>query len=112
MAGLSAKVKVVAGMSGWILNGLLIGVAAWVAWSLALARFVFQIRIRDGQPIVRKGKVTLAFLGHITEVCRDEGITRGWVGGVRRGRWIALRFSGNFPPGLRQRLRNAWAMSS
>jgi hypothetical protein len=98
-------------MSGWILNALLIGVTAWVAWSLAQARFVFQIRIRDGQPVVRKGKVSLTFLGHIAEVCRDGGVTQGWVGGVQRGRWVMLQFSRNFPPGVRQRVRNAWGMS-
>ena len=32
----------------------------------------------------------------------------GWIGGVRQGKAIALRFSSSIPQACQQRLRNAW----
>jgi hypothetical protein len=95
-------------MSEWLIKALVIGVAAWVVWSILQCRYVFEIRITGGQPRLRRGKVTSAFLGRVAEACQTGGVTRGWIGGVQRGRRTALRFSRNFPPGLQQRLRNEW----
>ena len=95
-------------MAEWLTRALVIAFVAWVAWHFLQARFVFQIRIDAGQPRVRRGRVTPAFLGRVAAACKDAGISRGWVGGVPHGRHIVLRFSRNFPPGLRQRLRNEW----
>jgi hypothetical protein len=99
-------------MIGWVLKALLAGVSLCVLLAVLRARYVFEIRIQDGQPRIRRGKVPLAFLTHMGAVCRDGGVTRGWIGGVRRGSRTALQFSREFSPGLRQRVRNAWEMST
>jgi hypothetical protein len=95
-------------MSDWAIKALVIGFFAWMIWSIVHAQYAFEIRIQGGRPRLRKGKVTSAFLGQVAEVCRESGVARGWIGGARRGRRIALRFSHHFPPGPRQRLRNEW----
>ena len=99
-------------MTEWLVKILVLGVAVWIGWSLLQTRYVFEIRVRSGQPHVRRGKVTAAFLGRVTAVCRDSGVAWGWVGGVQRGRRVALRFSRHFPPGAQQRLRNEWMLAS
>ena len=97
-------------MAEWLTRGLVIAFVAWIAWHFLQSRYVFQIRIADGQPAVRQGTVTPAFLGRVATACQDAGITNGWVGGVPHGRHVVLRFSRNFPAGLQQRLRNEWLM--
>jgi hypothetical protein len=97
-------------MGEWVVKILLIGVAVWVFWTLLQPRYVFEIRIDCGQPSIRKGKVTRAFLDRVAVVCQEGGVARGWIGGVRQGRRIALRFSRQFPPDFRQRLRNEWTL--
>jgi len=84
---------------------------AWMIWSLVQPRNVFEIRIESGQPRVRRGKVTAAFLRRVGAVCQESGVAQGWIRGVRRGRRVALRFSRHFPPGPQQQLRNEWQFS-
>jgi hypothetical protein len=55
--------------------------------------------------------VTAAFLEQVREVCQQNGVKRGTVRGLIRGRRIALGFSRNIPSGGQQRLRNWWAHS-
>ncbi len=98
-------------MGEWLVNAVVIGIVVWVFWTLLQPQYVFKIRIHHGQPSLRKGKVTRDFLGRVEAVCREEGMVRGWIGGVRQGRRISLRFSRQFPPGLQQRLRNEWALA-
>jgi hypothetical protein len=98
-------------MGEWLVRAVLIGLAVWVFWTLLQPRYVFEIRIHRGQPSVRKGKVTGAFLGRVAAVCQEAGVVRGWIAGVRQGRRIALRFSRQFPPGSQQRLRNEWTLA-
>jgi hypothetical protein len=89
-------------------TGLLLLTAVVVA---ALSRYAFIIRIRPGRPRVLKGKVTVAFLEELGQVCAECGVRHGWVGGVRRrDRRATLRFSWGIPRGCRQRLRNLWAL--
>jgi hypothetical protein len=91
---------------------LAIGFAACVVWAIFLhPSCVLEIRIAGGEPSIRKGKVTAAFLGRVGVVCRESGVARGWIRGVPQGRRVALRFSSNFPPGAQQRLRNEWALA-
>lgn len=70
-------------------------------------RYHFIVKIDRGELRVTKGKVQADFLD-IREVCREHGVTSGWIGGVKQGKAIALRFSRNIPPGCQQRLRNIW----
>jgi hypothetical protein len=95
-------------MGEWAIHALVIGFFGWVVWSIVRGRYAWEIRIKHGQPEVRKGKVTAAFLAQVTEECQATGVTRGWIGGVFRGRRVSLFFSRDFSPGMQQRLRNAW----
>lgn len=95
-------------MAEWLIKALVLGFFVWLIWSFVQSQYAFEIRIHRGQPRVRKGKVTAAFLEQVAEVCRESGVARGWIGGARRGSRIALRFSRHFPPGPQQRLRNEW----
>ena len=99
-------------MGEWIVKALVIGFVVWLTWTFLQPRYVFEIRIDRGHPSVRKGKVTSMFLSRVAVVCQESGVVRGWIGGVRHGRRIALRFSRQFPPGPQQRLRNEWALAS
>ena len=71
-------------------------------------RYHFTVKLDNGVPRVTQGKVQADFLDNIREECREHGITSGWIGGVRQGKSIALRFSRNIPHGCQQRLRNVW----
>jgi hypothetical protein len=95
-------------MIDWVFKLLVIAFVIWVMWSILQPRYLFEIRVVGGQPHVRRGKVTAQFLGLLTAVCEEYGVGQGWVGGVQRGRLVALRFSHHFSPGLQQRLRNEW----
>jgi hypothetical protein len=95
----------------YALKILVVGFLAWVIWFFLRPRYVFEIRIRDGKPGVRRGKVTGAFLHRIAEACQASGVTHGWIGGELQGQRTALRFSRQIPPRLQQRLRNEWLAS-
>lgn len=95
-------------MGEWVIKILVVGFAGWVIWSLLQPRYVFEICVEGGRPSIRRGKVTKAFLHRAALVCQECGVARGWIGGVRRGRCVALRFSRHFPSGPQQRLRNEW----
>src|SRR5262249_45368394 len=109
--GRSAKWRRVRGMSEWLIKALVLCFLAWMAWSFLQPRYAFEIRVDGGYARGRKGKVTAAFVSRLTEACQSGGVVRGWVGGVQRGRQTALRFSRDFSPGLRQRLRSEWQVS-
>jgi hypothetical protein len=99
-------------MSGEIFATLLvIAMAALAAWAVLQSRFVFVVRIANGEPRLAKGKVTTAFLSQIREACHQYGIKRGCVRGVARGGRISLVFSRDVPSSCRQQLRNWWGMS-
>jgi Protein of unknown function (DUF3634) len=74
-------------------------------------RYVFVVQINGPSLNVTKGKVRGDFLDDLREVLREFGVTSGWIGGVKRGKSIALRFSGNIPQPCQQRLRNLWFTS-
>jgi hypothetical protein len=73
-------------------------------------RHAFIVGIKRGCPRVVKGKVAGPFLEEVTDVCREAGIQRGWVGGIRQGKRIVLAFSWHFPTPVKQRLRNLWVI--
>jgi hypothetical protein len=95
-------------MSDLAINFLVIGFVCWVIWTILQAQYSLDIRVKGGQPSIRKRKATPRFLDCVTEVCREHEIVQGWVSGVQHGRRMSLHFSRHFPPEARQRLRNAW----
>jgi hypothetical protein len=86
--------------------GLLVAAVLLALWH----RHAFIVRLKRSGPRVLKGKVTAAFLDEVADTCRETGIRRGWLGGIRRGKRIVLVFSWHFPNPVRQRLRNLWAL--
>jgi hypothetical protein len=82
--------------------------AAVAVWFFAKPNAVFIIRIRNGNAVATSGHVTPAFLAAIGVACREFALPSGEVWGVARGTRILLRFTSNFPPAARQRLRNWW----
>jgi hypothetical protein len=95
----------------WLVTALGIVCTIWLLRTLFVSRFVLKIRIHGGRPSVRRGKVTQAFLARVADACREGGVARGWIVGVKNGKRISLRFSGSFPRALRQRLRNEWTLA-
>jgi Protein of unknown function (DUF3634) len=88
---------------------LLFSAVAVAVWWAATQRSAFVVRLVDGSPRAVRGKVTSAFLGEIGDVCRRHAVASGTIRGVVRQGRIALSFSGSFPPGCRQQLRNVWS---
>jgi hypothetical protein len=88
-----------------------VGLFAWMIWSVLRPRPVFVVRITGGVPRAARGKVMQSFLDEVRAVCGRGGIRRGTVRGVVRGGRIALAFSRGIPPAVQQQLRNVWAMS-
>jgi hypothetical protein len=97
-------------MAEYVMMLVVLGFLAWVMWSVAHLRYVFLVRIDKKGPRVCQGKVTPAFLSEIAQACQGSGVARGWVGGVKRGRKVALVFSRHFPRGCQQQLRNLWQL--
>lgn len=95
-------------MNEWVFRLIVVAVAGCIIVALARKRYVFEIRVSDGVPVVRRGQVTRAFLDVLAEACRADGVTRGWVAGVPRGGRMTLKFSHHFAPGTQQRVRNQW----
>jgi hypothetical protein len=87
---------------------LLIVVVMLLVCFACLPRYVFLLRIENGEPRVKKGKLTPAFLQFVAEACRDHGVERGWVRGVKRGKQIVLTFASGLSFGFQQRIRNGW----
>jgi hypothetical protein len=87
------------------------GIVAVIMQAAFMPRYVFLVQIHGSQLAVTKGKVRGEFLDEVREVLGEFGVTSGWIGGVKRGKAIALRFSGNIPTPCQQRLRNLWFTS-
>jgi hypothetical protein len=91
-------------------NLIVFAIVAGALWWALQPRYAFVVHLDGGVPRVTKGRVTAAFLKEVGLACGEAGVARGWVGGVQRGRRLALRFSRSIPPQCRQRLRNVWAL--
>jgi Protein of unknown function (DUF3634) len=82
-----------------------------LAWQVPARGRVFVIRVRNGVPVVTRGKITQGFLAEVADVVRRNGIRRGSIFGLsRRGGSINLGFSRTIPANCRQSLRNVWSM--
>ena len=80
-----------------------------IVWAVLRPSYVFLIRIDNGAAKLAKGRVAPEFLSHVGDICAERGITRGWIGGIGRGRGVRLVFSHSIPSHCRQQLRNVWA---
>ena len=69
-------------LADWLGKFLVGGFVVLVIWSIAKARYVFEIKTKDGKPQVRKGKVTGALLASVADACHESGVNLGWIGGV------------------------------
>src|SRR3954449_4220027 len=98
------------GTVDWLFQLALLGGGVALVWYLLQPRYRFVLRIQGDRVRVTRGKVTEAFLADVSDVCRDLGVRRGWIGGVKRGRRILLTFSRRVTPACRQRLRNLWSL--
>jgi hypothetical protein len=87
---------------------LLLAAVGGAIWAATRPRSAFLVRLVDGSPRAVRGKVTAAFLAEIRDVCRRHCVNSGAIRGVMRNGRIALSFSGPFPPGCQQQLRNTW----
>jgi hypothetical protein len=85
---------------------LLVGALVWALQP----RYAFVVRIERGTLRVTRGKVALKVLQQLEQACSEADISRGWVGGIQRGRRVTLAFSRSIPPPCRQRLRNLWVL--
>lgn len=85
-----------------------LGVIAFILHVTFAPKYVFVIVIEPAGVRVSKGKVPAERLDSIRALCREHGLTSGWIGGVARGKSISLRFSSNIPAAVQQRLRNLW----
>lgn len=94
-----------------VVNVVVLALVVGGLWLAIQPRYVFVVRIEGGTARVSKGKVTPAFLAEIGRACDEFGTARGWVGGVQRGKRVALAFSRNIPHPCRQRLRNLWILA-
>ncbi len=91
-----------------VVFGVIVVIVAAILQAALMPRYQFMIVIAGDELRVTKGKVAADFLDNIRATFREFGLTSGWIGGVRRGKSIALRFSANIPPQCQQRLRNMW----
>ena len=91
-----------------VVFGIVLAIAAVIVQAALMPRYQFVVQIDGDKLTIKKGKVRADFVDEARAVCQEFGITSGWIGGVKRGKSIALRFSGNIPPPCQQRLRNLW----
>ncbi|MCZ6691570.1 MAG: DUF3634 family protein [Planctomycetota bacterium] len=71
----------------------------------------FTITLEEGVARSTQGKVTGRAVSGFTDVAKQQGIAKGRIYGVRRGKTVLLRFSSNIPSSARQRFRNVWQMT-
>lgn len=91
-----------------VVFGVIIAIVAVILQAALVPRFHFLVQINGEQFTITKGKVRADFLDEAREVCKEFGVTSGWIGGVKRGKQVALKFSRNIPANCQQRLRNIW----
>lgn len=91
-------------LSGFLLLAA-IGFAVWIAFR---SQAVWVVRIRDGLPVVSKGKVAAGFLNDVTEIAQRNSITKATIRGIQRGAKVQLQADNSLPAGIQQQLRNSW----
>jgi len=79
-------------------------------WYALRPKYVFSLHIQGGCIRTSRGLVTRSFVQQVESICRQAAIAHGQIYGLRRGRSIALAFSGSIPADCRQQLRNLWLL--
>ena len=95
-----------AGLMEHVPQLVLVAVIVGVIWILSRPRVVFVLRIRDGIPVVVRGRVRDALLRAVEDICRENGITSGTVTALPCGRRARLKCSAEIPAACQQQLRN------
>lgn len=90
----------------WAIGGALGAAIAHAIWP----KPAFRIRIKGGQPTVRRGHVDPDFLDAVADLCRRHAIGSGTITGVPRGDLVSLAFSPSIPRAAHQPLRNVWVL--
>lgn len=86
---------------------LLVAVAL-IWWLMKLGRgALFEIRLQPGKVVVKRGKVSPAFIEHAKQILRHETV-RGRILGQRDGDGVKLIFSRSIPEPVAQRFRNVF----
>jgi hypothetical protein len=93
-----------------LLFGGIVLVLVLVSWQLTAASRAWVIRLRNGVPVLVKGRIAPSVVADLGEVLQRHGVRRGALYGVKRRGTIALGFSRTIPAGCRQALRNVWSM--
>jgi Protein of unknown function (DUF3634) len=89
---------------------VLVFLAVAYAWYLSAQARVWVIRIRDGTPVLVKGKIAQTVVADLGEVLQRHSVRRGAIYGLNRRGRITLGFSRSIPQSCRQSLRNVWSM--
>jgi Protein of unknown function (DUF3634) len=87
---------------------VLVGVV--ISQQVTARRRVFVIQIRNGVPILKRGKLAQAFVVELADVLNRHRIRKGAIYGVPKAGRVSLRFSRTIPQAARQSLRNVWSM--
>jgi hypothetical protein len=93
-----------------IVFGAIVLAAAGLSWGITTRRRVFVIRIREGVPVLVRGKVSPAFVAEVGDVVKRFDIRRGAIYGVPKRGKVGLGFSRSIPAKCHQALRNVWTM--
>ena len=81
-----------------------------IAWAVTASSRIWVIRLRNGTPVLVKGKIAPMVVSELGEVLQRHGVRRGSLYGVRRRGTVSLGFSPSIPQKSRQALRNVWSM--
>jgi Protein of unknown function (DUF3634) len=81
-----------------------------ISWVVTASTRVWVIRLRNGTPVLVKGRIAPMVVSELGEVLQRHGVRRGALYGVKRRGTIALGFSPSIPQRCRQALRNVWSM--
>ena len=84
----------------------LIVAIALIWWLMKLGRgALFEIRLAPGKVVVKRGKVSPAFLAQARQILHHDPV-RGRILGQRDGQGVKLVFSRSIPEPVAQRFRN------
>ena len=93
-----------------ILSVAVVGALVVISWVVTASSRLWVIRLRNGNPVLVKGRIAPMVVSELGEVLQRHGVRRGALYGIRRRGTVALGFSRSIPQKCRQALRNVWSM--